>query len=421
MALFSDITKGLFGDSGSEDTIRQALAEIQKIKVPTAESMQITLQKLVQAGVLTPEQAETMLIEGNAFDDVSSSNAGLDSELDVMSKLQNITDQGGRDATEQADLQDALNAVAAQNRGMNEATLQQAAQRGTLTGGQTLASQLLNNSMGAQQANTSALRANADAQARQMQALNSLGTLGGNVQGQIYGADANKANAANAIAQFNAQQSNAMNQFNTGAKNQAQQFNLQNAQDISNKNVGNENANRERNSNLIQQNFTNQLNKAQASMGGAQNLANQQQSGFNQNMGLWGQMIGSAATAASGGAGNPGGTQGGFGGGPPSWVNQDQYKPKPGFAHGGPINLEDGGHVPGQPMVPGDSPMNDTVEAKLSPGEVVLPRTVVQNPTSVHEFLKRVTGGQAPQQRSVNPQDISAVLTALTQMREGTI
>lgn len=38
-----------------------------------------------------------------------------------------------------------------------------------------------------------------------------------------------------------------------------------------------------------------------------------------------------------------------------------------------------GGKVPGQASVPGDSEKNDTVPAMLSPGEVVLPRSVIQS------------------------------------------
>jgi hypothetical protein len=41
----------------------------------------------------------------------------------------------------------------------------------------------------------------------------------------------------------------------------------------------------------------------------------------------------------------------------------------PGYWHGG--------KIPGKAEVPGDSPANDTVPTNLSPGEVVVPRSVV--------------------------------------------
>lgn len=49
-----------------------------------------------------------------------------------------------------------------------------------------------------------------------------------------------------------------------------------------------------------------------------------------------------------------------------------------GYAEGGHVSMQHGGNVPGQAIVPGDSYLNDTVDAKLSPGEVVIPREVVE-------------------------------------------
>lgn len=64
-----------------------------------------------------------------------------------------------------------------------------------------------------------------------------------------------------------------------------------------------------------------------------------------------------------------------------------------GTAIGGPVGgalgsmagklMSDGGVVPGQAPVPGDSPANDIVPARLSPGEVVIPREVMSSPDPV--------------------------------------
>lgn len=56
----------------------------------------------------------------------------------------------------------------------------------------------------------------------------------------------------------------------------------------------------------------------------------------------------------------------------------------PAYNHGGPIskagmhfhNMKSGGHVPGSPKIGGDSPKNDTQPAMLSPGEIVIPRSI---------------------------------------------
>jgi len=62
----------------------------------------------------------------------------------------------------------------------------------------------------------------------------------------------------------------------------------------------------------------------------------------------------------------------------------------PGMAHGGMVAgpssmagrhlcMQSGGQVPGQAAVPGDSYANDTVPAMLSPGEVVIPKHIMES------------------------------------------
>lgn len=53
--------------------------------------------------------------------------------------------------------------------------------------------------------------------------------------------------------------------------------------------------------------------------------------------------------------------------------------------------MADGGLIDGEAQVPGDSEKNDTVPALLSPGEMVIPRTVVQDgPEDIEEFARRI-------------------------------
>lgn len=64
-------------------------------------------------------------------------------------------------------------------------------------------------------------------------------------------------------------------------------------------------------------------------------------------------------------------------------------------ARGGDVGskLKQGGHVPGKPKVKGDSYANDTVKAMLSPGEVVIPNSVMQSKDPVRgaaDFVRAV-------------------------------
>jgi len=58
-----------------------------------------------------------------------------------------------------------------------------------------------------------------------------------------------------------------------------------------------------------------------------------------------------------------------------------------------------GGKIPGHAKVKGDSPKNDTVPAMLSPGEIVLPKSVVDSPdaeSKAAEFVKHIKAGHKP-------------------------
>lgn len=59
------------------------------------------------------------------------------------------------------------------------------------------------------------------------------------------------------------------------------------------------------------------------------------------------------------------------------------------MANGGRV-MKAGGPVPGQAKVKGDSYANDTVNAKLSPGEIVVPRSVMQSSDPVNNAAKFV-------------------------------
>lgn len=70
--------------------------------------------------------------------------------------------------------------------------------------------------------------------------------------------------------------------------------------------------------------------------------------------------------------------------------NGSQIDTGMGKANGGAINFKPGGRVPGQASVPGDSLKNDTVPAMVSPGEIVIPRSVAQSDDAVNKSAKFV-------------------------------
>lgn len=78
--------------------------------------------------------------------------------------------------------------------------------------------------------------------------------------------------------------------------------------------------------------------------------------------------------------------------------------PKEGSLHqflDGMLNAKSGGQVPGKPKVMGNSYKNDTVHAMVSPGEVVIPNSVMQSKDPVSNAAKFVQAVMAKKQRMV--------------------
>lgn len=95
--------------------------------------------------------------------------------------------------------------------------------------------------------------------------------------------------------------------------------------------------------------------------------------------GVIGGLLGGGGAALGSWLGRGSGGGGAGGGGVPSFQSPVMY------AAGGPI--------PGSAPVAGDSPSNDTVPAMLSPGEIVIPRSVAQSedaPERAAEFVKAI-------------------------------
>ena len=60
----------------------------------------------------------------------------------------------------------------------------------------------------------------------------------------------------------------------------------------------------------------------------------------------------------------------------------------------GSLNMQKGGKVPGIAPVPKDSAANDIVPAMLSPGEIVIPRSIAKkSPEEVAQFIMALRGG----------------------------
>jgi hypothetical protein len=440
-----DIFSGGKSTEASED-LSKALAAIQGVKTPTADDLKYQLQQYVQAGILTPEQAQTYLQSPNALESENVDQSGTQAQQQAISQLMSAANAGGLNPQEQAQMQQIIQQMNTQEKGANDAVVQNQAARGALTGGETLAAQLQNNQNATVNANQNASNTAGQAYQSMLNELSSAGSLGAGLQGQQNTQANTVAAATNAINNFNATQQQNQENYNVGNRNTAQAENLNNAQTIGNANTQNANAYSAYQAQLPQQVYNDALQKAQSEASVYGQQANQATQQGGQNFEIAGGITGLGATTLFGGN-NFGGN---FGGGTPSssggsgGAGASSAFSSLGSGSGvsgaadsaGVVTAYDGGEVDadgvhnylqgGQVLadrpqerasMPGNSPRNDTVPARLSPGEIVLPRTVSQHPTEdkVMSFLQRM---RKPQQQT-HPDDVATVLHALGRVRNG--
>ncbi len=430
------ITSGLESLLGIDTTagtaeMQQAIQALQAVGVPNAAQLTLPeLQKYVAAGVLSPQQYQAISANPEAYQQAmqqSQDNSGVNAQKAALQQLGGIVSAGGSTPINQANLMNNINTTNQAMQAARQGIQENAQERGVAGGGQEFLGQLLNEQGNAQNANMGAVNAASNNAQLALQALSNQGQLGGTMQGQANQQAQAQAQAAQQVAEYNSQLQSMANQYNTQNANQAQQMNLANAQNIGNMNTGNANMRTQYNAQVPQTVYQDQMGKAQGLAGAYGNMANlKEQQAQSQNQ-FTGSLIGAGATLGGdylmgqgmGAANKTVAPQNQAMNANP--INNPNDPWNRGFAMGGEVQcyaqggevhdhelcMQVGGQVPGEAQVPGDSTQNDTVPARLSPHEIVLPRTVAQAPNAPQaaaQFVGQIKGqqpGQPPMQGNV--------------------
>lgn len=409
----------MFGNDEASGFLANAEQRLAGVNLPTAEQLSLPeLQQYVNAGIMTPAQMEAYLQKNNALADQNIDQTGTAAQIAALNQLSGVANAGAEGTAvsqaQQADAIDKMNQATGGSRGSIEQAM---AAKGTPAA--MIQAAMANQYQGqdAQQAHRDSLQAQAQSYQQAVNAMAQGGQLGGQLQGQQNTQGNTIAEAQNAMQQFNAQ-----NQQNAGANNaqfqqQANAYNTGNAQNVSNQNTGLANERTRYNANVPQNMFNNAMQKATGQAGVSGQQAGQAVSSGQQDAGLLSGLIGTGATILGGMYGGPAGAAAGKAGANALTQNKahggiiDSHE---GCYHDGGICMEGGGMVPGEASYPGDTIDNDTVDAHLSPGEAVIPRTAVQ------ENMPQVMGLLGEEgQESVNPSDVAILLKALKEIRMG--
>jgi len=371
---------GAEGNAANQQAIANQI--MQQIGAAPDVSAPLILQQYKQAGVLTPEMEAN--ITAQMPQAIGSDQTAVNAQTQALQQMQQRA-AGGLSAGDRAALTQAGLQAQGDVQGRLGSIAQNMQQQGLSDSGSKLAMQL-SAAQGGQNAEAqSAGQIAQQAQQAAIQATGQAAGLGGQIENQQFGQGLANQQAQTQMQRFNVQNQLGVQQQNTQAANQAQAANLANQQQIGNANVsaGNQQLYNQQQQAMNQYNAN--KNTAEAQSGAASqygnalnNQAQQTAQGYMNMFGGGGQAVGGAAAAASAAGGSGSGGQSGG-------VNQQAFNgaenyDESTFWSGGDVgNYKAGGHVPGQARMPGDHPANDTVHAKLSPGEIVLPRTIAKS------------------------------------------
>lgn len=394
-----------------------AISAVQGVKTPESDQMMVTLQNLVQQGIITPQQLQVALQDRNAFDNITSSPEFAAAQQSALTQLQQIGSEGGMTPIDRAKLQDITDEQNTTARGRTEAVMQNARERGIGGSGLEMASRLQGEQSAADRASRQGTDVAAMAQQRALDAIQGAGEMGGRMQEAEFNREATKAQSQNAIDAANTAMMNQGRMYNTSAANTAQAANLGEKQRVADTNVNTANIQETTNRALPQQVFEDELGK-QSAIANAYNQWGQAAAAKKgQKQAFQNQLIAGGLQAAGTAAGTMvGGPIGGAAGGQAASAfapkHEYQLPGGGGYACGGMVKEDytDGGVVDGTAQVPGDSPMNDTVDARLSPGELVIPRSLVS------EFTKHSTKPKKKGNK-VDHEDVAMIFKALASLK----
>ena len=367
------IVGGLLGAGAASGDLNQsrqladkAYQEILSMGAPPETAQALVLEKFKSAGLMTPElesyiQAGPSQVAGITEDPLLKQKQM--SALELLS--QRAT--GGLNPEDRAKYNELREQAAKEQNAKQQQIIQNYQARGMGGSGAEIMAALQGEQSGANQMSQAGDQIAATASQNALQAALQSGQLGGQIRQQDFNVNQAKGSAADEMNRFNVQNRTTQQARNVAAQNQGQMVNLSNNQNLANANtqMANQETARQNQARLNDYNNKFKLAQARAGVYGAQSadFAARGQKTADQGTAI-GSIVGQGLGAAMGAFGTP--SVSGVGGGGRTGQSLTNN-----YAHGG--------LVPGIAKVSGDHPINDTVAAHLSPGEIVLPKSIMES------------------------------------------
>jgi hypothetical protein len=275
-----------------------AMAQYANIDVPDTEKMKLYLQDMQSAGQLTPEMEQALLLGPSAMENIQVDPRLRQEQMRSLEGVSQAATQGMTDA-DMATLELIRRNSAAEAQAKSNQILQNMQQRGQGGSGAELIAQLQNAQSSADRENAQSLQEARQMQANKMAALQQLGSLSSGMRGQEFGEQSAVANARDIIEKANIQNQQSVGQRNVASKNAAQQANLANAQKIMDANALLHNQQQQYNKELLQRDYNNRLQIAQARANAMTGQASNLQGQAANIAGSWGQTLQGVGTVAN--------------------------------------------------------------------------------------------------------------------------
>lgn len=388
---------------------------LQEIAAAPDISKPLILEKYRQQGILTPQIEQQIAVGVSQAAQAKGSSAAQQAQLQALQLLQQRA-TGGLTASDRNALEQMRSQVAQDATGRQKSIQQQMQARGLGGGGAELAAQLAAAQGSNLQESQQASQLGAIAAQNALQAAGQTGQLGGNIEQQQFGEQYQTGKSADAFRQFDVENQLAQQQRNVGAQNTAQQYNLNQAQGISNMNTAQQN--KEMYDQLQRQMQEAGYNRdtARLKAGGAGALSSyyggqakeKAQAGANLGAGIGGGLSQAAGMFSGTAKAVPLGAEAGAGdammaGAGETTRQAGPYETAMAWKGGEIQDYRNGGQIPGQANYSGDHPGNDTVHAMLSPGELVVPRTIAK--TSLGKRIKKLLDDHHAVMKDVDKHD----------------
>lgn len=377
----------------AEKASNDAFAEINALNAPPDQQKAILLKHFKSSGVYTPQLEQAIKVGDSNVANIKENPALQDTQMQALNLIKERA-SSGVNAQDRANLNDIRSQIDQQQKSRLDSIRQNAQMRGQAGGGSELAQELSAAEGAGSNASDASLKVAAQNELNALQAAKDSGTLGSQIRQQNFDINNTKASAADRFKMFDTQNQQAVQNANVNAANQGNLYNLNQAQQIGTANTQLDNAELARQQAAQRQYWQDQASlasmKANARMGQSANLQSQADSTAKMYQG-----IGSGIAAGAGAYGgykakNPSSpgtvktpeSSSSFqqpGDGKGAVEVYDDGRSGTDIDTGAPVYKSHGGIIPGKAPFKGDSPLNDIINVKATPGEVVIPKTVVDH------------------------------------------